>query len=580
MSDDRVNILLVDDQPQRLFTYEAILSDLGENLISANSGREALQLLMGSEFAAILLDVSMPGMDGFETAALIHEHPRFEKTPIIFVTAVHVTDLDRLRGYKLGAVDYVYVPVVPEILRGKVQVLVELYRKRRELQRVNAALEIANAELTAEKRRELEQMNQSLVRANGELAQINASLQKEMRERERAQAAVQESDRRKEEFLAVLSHELRNPLAAVDAAVKLIQHKNLFDPQLAWARDVLVRQTGHLGRLIDDLLDISRISRGKITLRREPVELVSVIARSVETVRPLMEARGHDLQVRLPKRPVRLNGDLVRLTQVISNLLNNAAKYSDEGSRVEVTVESMPAADGLGELVEIRVRDWGIGIPREQLAHVFELFRQLDQPNRREGGLGVGLALSRGLVEMHGGTIRVHSEGSGKGSEFVVRLPELVQTSEEAMPTRAAWDSANNHKLRLLLVDDNVDSARTLAMLLELAGHEVRVAHAGAAALETAAQYVPDCVLLDIGMPEMNGYEVARRLRADRKYEGELVALTGFGREYDREQAQLAGFDHYLVKPVDYQKLQQLLEQFATEAASARKNEPEPLRAS
>src|SRR5688572_23579193 len=215
MSEDRVNILLVDDQPQRLFTYEAILSDLGENLISANSGREALQLLMGSEFAAILLDVSMPGMDGFETAALIHEHPRFEKTPIIFVTAVHVTDLDRLRGYKLGAVDYVYVPVVPEILRGKVQVLVELYRKRRELQRVNAALELANAALTAEKRRELEQVNQSLVRANSELGAINASLQKEVLERERAQAAVQESDRRKEEFLAVLSHELRNPLAAV-----------------------------------------------------------------------------------------------------------------------------------------------------------------------------------------------------------------------------------------------------------------------------------------------------------------------------------------------------------------------------
>ncbi len=535
---------------------------------------------MDSEFAVILLDVNMPGMDGFETAALIHQHPRFEKTPIIFVTAVHVTDLDRLRGYKLGAVDYVIVPVIPEILRSKVQVLVELYRKRRELQRLNASAAAANAALQAEKARELEQLNQSLVRANSELGAINASLQKEVLERERAQAAVQEADRRKDEFLAMLSHELRNPLAAIDAAVKLIQHKNLFDPQLAWARDVLVRQTGHLGRLIDDLLDISRISRGKITLRREPVELVSVIARAVETVRPMMETRRHDLQVKLPKRPLRLNGDLVRLTQVISNLLNNAAKYSEEGGRVEVTVEVVPALDGLGEMVEIRVRDWGIGIPREQIAHVFELFRQLDQPNRREGGLGVGLALSRGLVEMHGGTIRVHSDGTGKGSEFVVRLPELVQTSEEAMPTRAPWETANNHRLRLLLVDDNVDSARTLAMLLELAGHEVRVAHAGAAALETAAQYVPDCVLLDIGMPEMNGYEVARRLRTDRKYEGELVALTGFGREYDREQAQLAGFDHYLVKPVDYQKLQQLLEQFAVEAASSRKEEPEPLRAS
>lgn len=560
---DRVNILLVDDQPARLLTYEAILSDLGENLVTAGSGREALQQLMGNEFAAILLDVSMPGMDGFETAALIHEHPRFEKTPIIFVTAVHVTDLDRLRGYKLGAVDYVYVPVVPEILRGKVQVLVELYRKRRELQRVNAALEKANADLADEKRRELETMNTSLKLANTELASINESLKAEMRERERAQAAVVESDRRKEEFLAVLSHELRNPLAAVDAAVKLIQQKNLFDPQLGWARDVLARQTAHLGRLIDDLLDISRISRGKITLRREPVELMAVIARAVETVRPHMEARRHDLQIKVPKGPVRINGDLVRLTQVVSNLLNNAAKYSDEGSRIDLELQSCARVDGLGEQIEIRVRDRGIGIPPAQLPNVFQLFHQLEQPNRREGGLGVGLALSRGLVELHGGTIEACSEGPGHGSEFIVRLPELVQVSEEAMPLQAAWDGAEGGKLRLLLVDDNVDSARTLAMLLELSGHEVRVAHAGPAALETTAQYEPDCVLLDIGMPEMNGYEVARRLRKDRKFVGELVALTGFGRDYDREQAQLAGFDHYLVKPVDFQKLQQLLEQFA-----------------
>ncbi len=561
--EDRVNILLVDDQPARLLTYEAILSDLGENLVPAGSGREALQQLMGNEFAAILLDVSMPGMDGFETAALIHEHPRFEKTPIIFVTAVHVTDLDRLRGYKLGAVDYVYVPVVPEILRGKVQVLVELYRKRRELQRVNAALEKANTELLSEKRRELETMNGSLRQANAELAFINESLKAEMREREKAQAAVLESDRRKEEFLAVLSHELRNPLAAVDAAVKLIQHKNLFDPQLGWARDVLARQTAHLGRLIDDLLDISRISRGKITLRREPVEMVAVIARAVETVRPMIEARRHDLQVSLPKRPLRVHGDLVRLTQVVSNLLNNAAKYSDEGSRIDVELKAERHSTGLGEEIEIRVRDRGIGIPPSQLPNVFQLFHQLEQPNRREGGLGVGLALSRGLVELHGGSIEARSEGSGRGSEFVVRMPELVQVSEEPMQLQTAWDGAEGGKLRLLLVDDNVDSARTLAMLLEMSGHEVRVAHAGPAALETTAQYQPDCVLLDIGMPEMNGYEVARRLRKDRQFAGELVALTGFGRDYDREQAQLAGFDHYLVKPVDFQKLQQLLEQFA-----------------
>lgn len=567
---DQAKILLVDDQPARLLTYEAILGDMGEKLVTARSGREALQLLMHNEFAAILLDVSMPGMDGFETAALIHEHPRFEKTPIIFVTAVHVTDLDRLRGYKLGAVDYVYVPVVPEILRGKVQVLVELYRKRRELQRVNAALEQANANLAAEKTRELESVNLDLKRANEELAAANDTLQAEVTERGKIQAALQDADRRKEEFLAVLSHELRNPLAAIDSAVKLIQQKNLFDPQLGWARDVLARQIGHLGRLIDDLLDISRISRGKITLRKEPVELVAVLARAVETARPLIEARRHDLQVTLPDRQLRLDGDLVRLTQVISNLLSNAAKYSEEGSRIELTCANERAADGTGQ-VTVRVKDSGIGIAAEQIPQVFELFRQLDQRDHGEGGLGVGLALSRGLVELHGGTLEAHSDGLGNGSEFIVRLPELTASFSTAEAAQPAWGVADSAKLRLLLVDDNVDSARTLAMLLELSGHEVRVAHAGAAALETTAQYRPDCVLLDIGMPEMNGYEVARRLRKERHFDGELVALTGFGRDYDREQAQLAGFDHYLVKPVDYQKLQQLLEQFAS-SHSARAN--------
>jgi signal transduction histidine kinase len=577
---DKVNILLVDDQPARLYTYEAILGDLGENLVSAQSGREALQLLMEREFAAILLDVSMPGMDGFETAALIHQHPRFEKTPIIFVTAVHVTDLDRLQGYKLGAVDYVYVPVVPEILRGKVQVLAELYRKRRELQRLNQELAIANSNLQAEKTRDLERLNESLAQANRELAAANLSLQAEIGERQSAQNALQDADQRKDEFLAMLSHELRNPLAAIDGAVRLMQHKNLFDPQLAWARDVLGRQLEQLGRLIDDLLDIARISRGKITLRREPVDLVTVIARAVETVRPLIEARNHELRVQMPDRAIGLHGDLVRLTQVVSNLLTNAAKYSDEGSQIELRVSAV--TDAGGDQVEIRVRDSGIGIAPDQIGQVFELFRQLENPlARKESGLGVGLALARGLVEMHGGRIEAHSPGVGHGSEFIVRLPQLATAQAQARPALVAQGSDMTTKLKLLLVDDNVDSARTLAMLLELSGHEVQVAHSGPAALETVATYQPACVLLDIGMPDMNGYEVARRLRSEPRFNGvHLVALTGYGREYDRQQAEAAGFDQYLVKPVAYEKLQEMLEGFATpRRAPETASSPERLQA-
>src|SRR5687767_12223746 len=276
-------------------SYDAILASLGHNLIHARSGTEALSRLMEGDYAAILLDINMPGMDGFETAALIHQHPRFEKTPIIFVTAVHVTDLDRLKGYELGAVDYVYVPVVPEILRGKVQVLIELYRQRRELERLNKSLAEANAALQAEKARELEALNATLAGANAELAQANRTLQAEVSERVRAQEALEAADRRKDDFLAMLSHELRNPLAAIQGSVELMQKKTIEDPQLQWARDVISRQNRHLTRLIDDLLDVSRITRGKLTLQKEPVELREIAQHALETVKPLIDSRRHDL---------------------------------------------------------------------------------------------------------------------------------------------------------------------------------------------------------------------------------------------------------------------------------------------
>src|SRR5689334_23039082 len=259
---NKVNVLLVDDQPQRLLTYETILSELGQNLVSARSGLEALEKLMRDEFAVVLLDVSMPDMDGFEAARLIHEHPRFEKTPIIFVTGVHVSELDRLTGYKVGAVDYVSIPVVPEILRSKVAVLVELYLKRRELRQLNRTLALANERLAeanttlqAEKTRELQMLNRDLQRANTELEQANRTLQNEVAERSRIEQALKEADRHKDEFLAMLAHELRNPLAPILNAVQLMRRKPLADPQLVWSRDIIERQLGHLTRLVDDLLD-------------------------------------------------------------------------------------------------------------------------------------------------------------------------------------------------------------------------------------------------------------------------------------------------------------------------------------
>ena len=309
---DRVNILLVDDQPARLLTYQSILSDLGQNLVLAHSGTDALDKLLREEFAVVLLDVSMPEMDGFEAAQLIHAHPRFEKTPIIFVTGIHVSELDRLRGYKAGAVDYVSIPVVPEILRSKVAVLVELYCKRRELRELNRTLASANKRLSeanltlqAEKNRELESLNATLQRANAELERTNRSLQNEVAERARAEQALQEADRNKDEFLAMLAHELRNPLAPILNALQLMRMK-LSEPQSLWAQQVIQRQLAALTRLVDDLLDVSRITRGKITLTREPVELATLITRAVETIQPLIQERDHELTLQVPSESLRV----------------------------------------------------------------------------------------------------------------------------------------------------------------------------------------------------------------------------------------------------------------------------------
>jgi signal transduction histidine kinase len=561
---DRVNILLVDDQPARLLTYQTILNELGQNLVMAHSGREALDKLMRDEFAVVLLDVSMPEMDGFETAELIHAHPRFEKTPIIFVTGIHVSELDRLRGYKAGAVDYVSIPVVPEILRSKVAVLVELYCKRHELRQLNRILADANKKLSqanlnlqAEKNRELEALNATLQRANAELERANRSLQREVAERTRAEQALQEADRNKDEFLAMLAHELRNPLAPILNALQLIRMKPSAS-QSQWAQDVIQRQLASLTRLVDDLLDVSRITRGKITLTRQPLALATLITRAVETVEPLIKTREHQLMLRIPPEVLRVDGDPTRLTQALGNVLGNAAKYTDRGGRIDLICARQ------GSDVEIRVRDTGIGIPAELLPRIFDLFTQLDRRSDDSvGGLGIGLALVRRLLEMHGGSVTAQSNGEGTGSEFVIRLPLLAEAASgvEDPLVAQACDTLSIPR-RILLADDNADALESLAMVLRLRGHQVFSAPNGAVALETAARHVPEVALLDIGMPLIDGYEVARRIRAQTWGKGvKLVALTGWGQESDRLRSQEAGFDTHLVKPLDLDKLTALLAQ-------------------
>jgi signal transduction histidine kinase len=580
--EEKVSILLVDDQPQRLVAYRAILADLDLNLVCARSGREALELLMDREFAVVLLDVSMPDMDGFEAAKLIHEHPRFERTPIIFVTGVHLDDLDRLKGYSLGAVDYVSVPIVPEILRSKVSVLVELYCKRKELQRANVRLSEANIALQEEKTRELEIVNGSLQRANSELEAANRSLQSEIGERARAEQALKEADRHKDEFLAMLAHELRNPLAPIHNAVELMRMKPLDDPQLNWARDVIARQLTSLTRLVDDLLDVSRITRGKINLTRQVVELEGLISRAVETVHPLFDEHSHQLTLELPEPGVKVFGDPTRLTQAIANVLGNAAKYTDTGGQISL-IATVREVD-----VEIRIRDNGIGIRPELLPHVFELFTQLERGDgRTQGGLGIGLALVQRLVQMHGGDVSATSDGPGKGSEFVIRLPLLQEEDEPAevqsdptvefesggevatvvAPLLTA--SAARMARRILIADDNNDALESLATLLQLSGHEVYTATNGGTALQSAERHLPEVALLDIGMPLLDGYEVAKRIRAQPWGQRiTLVALTGWGQDSDRRRSHEAGFDSHLVKPLDLETLTDLLARLPSSSSS------------
>jgi len=372
-------------------------------------------------------------------------------------------------------------------------------------------------------------------------------------ELQRLNAELSEADRRKDEFLAVLAHELRNPLAPIRNAVHYLGLKASPDPALRNARDIIDRQVRHLVRLVDDLLDISRISSGKIGLQKERVSLALIVTNAVESSRPAIESENHQLTVTLPAEPVYLEADLTRLAQVLQNLLNNAAKYTPPGGKIGLH------AVFDGHSVSIRVVDTGIGIPREMLPRVFDLFTQVDRSiERSSGGLGIGLTLVQRLVELHGGTVEARSEGPDKGSEFIVRLPASAESSGDSAPANSS-DAKSVRRVRVLIIDDNIDAADTLTEMLRASGHDVATAYDGAAGLVAVDSHRPDVVLLDIGLPKVNGYNVARKIReSDPQRRIVLVAVTGWGQDEDRRRSQQAGFDHHLVKPVDPTSLDQI----------------------
>jgi signal transduction histidine kinase/DNA-binding response OmpR family regulator len=679
--EEKVNILVVDDLPDKRLAFGEVLDDLDENLILVASGAEALRELLEREFAVIVLDVNMPDIDGIETAELIRKHGRTSHTPIIFVTA-YADEMQTERGYELGAVDYILTPVVPAILRSKVRVFVDLYRAQRRAAKVaraeagRAAAEAArrSSDLIALASRELaaslnlessmdsllevlvptvggcallavEADRRSVVRyrqdhqptrplegwspvpatlrramtevqsggyalevrvdsagTNGQWpellrfahvlplnvgernigvlaigvpspevgplderglleiatraaiafdnAQLYNSLEREMARAKDAEERLQQASRRKDEFLAMLSHELRNPLAPIVTAAQVLGKIAPSDARIAWVREVIERQVTHLAGLVDDLLDVSRITQGKITLHREAVELGKVIEHSLEIVRPLVDSKRHALAIHTPDTPIWVFGDFSRLSQIFSNVLHNAAKYTSDGGSIELTVNVDNGS------VAVRVRDNGIGIDAQFLPHVFEVFTQgyrgLD---RSQGGLGVGLAVVRRLVELHQGEVNVTSEGAGSGTEVSVRLPCISEVVPHA--GIQATPATRQGGKRILVVDDNADAAESIAVFMRMEGHDVKTVTDAMQALGCFEAFAPEVAIIDIGLPGMNGYELAASIRANEAATPPLmIALTGYGQAEDFDRSRDAGFDHHFVKPADLKAIQ------------------------
>lgn len=689
---DPVNILVVDDIPEKILEIDLALAELGQNIIKVTSGRDALRALLKDDCAVILLDVNMAEMDGFETAALIRERKRSEHTPIIFITAFNDAALIA-KGYSLGAVDFISTPIDPDVLRTKVGVFVDLYQKteavrqqaahRVQLAREQTARQVAEtamrrSALLAEASRLLSRSldfdatltslhriviptladacqlmlydgngdiwfahvrshqageNGSGSGSHARIEQVRPELTQTVRaavesghaqpispdslgnapdlgskrkwssaivapliardtpigaivccqmgskrgfepddvaliENIASRAAtaldnaqlfqtIRDGERRKDEFLAMLGHELRNPLAAITNAGELTKLIEPSDPTFDEALEIIRQQASLMKRLVDDLLDVSRITSGRVQLHKSLVSAGEVVTRVAESNNLLFSSRRHKLHLEVPREELLLEADPYRLEQILSNLLVNAAKYTDPGGRIWF------GARREGQNVVFRVKDSGIGIGADLLPNVFDLFAQANRSlHRAEGGLGIGLTIVRGLAELHGGHVWATSAGFGHGAEFCVSMPATVEAPTIDVPEPLTTIETTTQPRRILVVEDQPSLARVTVALLRKLGHEVRAAADGPEALLAVREYNPEVVLLDIGLPGMDGYEVARCLRSEMGSEAPmLVAMTGYGQHEVSRHPRRAEFDHHLVKPADLGLLRDLLTQ-------------------
>ncbi len=521
-----VYFLLVDDLRENLLSLEVLLRREGLVLLQATSGEEALELLLKYDVALALLDVQMPEMDGFELAETMRGHERTRRIPIIFLTAGSTDRQRRFRGYEAGAVDFLEKPLEPDILRSKADVFFELYRQRQQI-----ALQRDDLQARAEE---------------------NGRLLKETRQQAQA---LRETDRRKDEFLAILAHELRNPLAPISNSVSILASDKLPVKVRDEALQMMERQVKQMVRLVDDLMDVSRITRGKIELKTDTVDLAEVLRCAVEISKPHIDQFGHKLTLNLPETAVTLQADFTRLAQVFSNLLNNAAKYSPPDGEISVEI------DLHRDSADVRVKDKGIGIRPDMLEHIFDMFAQVDDSlERSQGGLGVGLTLVKKLVEMHSGSVTVRSDGLGKGSEFMVHLPTLSRDADTTVAEEPRAQPAAAGGLRILIVEDNDALAQTTGWMVEMLGHDYRLAGNGKDALAMAETYLPNVVMMDIGLPGMNGYDLCAAMRAlPYLKDTTFIAQTGWGQDEHRQRSREAGFHHHMVKPLYLEALEALL---------------------
>ena len=515
LSEQRANILLVDDRRDKLLALEVVLAPLGENLVPAHSGMEALRLLLKQDFAVIVLDVSMPGMDGFETASLLRQRKNSEMTPIIFISAINQSDIHLARGYSLGAVDYILAPIVPEILRAKVSFFIELHKKNKQLQ---------------------------------QQAETQIQLIREQAARAEAEAANQAKDR----FIAMLSHELRTPLTPILLASSMLGNDPTVPDYIRQELKIIARNAVLEARLIDDLLDLTRINQQKLNLVYEIVDVHDLLRSALSICSHEISAKDLTVRLELETSESRLRADAARIQQVFCNTIKNAVKFTPEGGQI-----TLRSTDSGNDRIRIEIIDTGIGISPEFLPRIFDLFEQASRPI--SGGLGLGLPISKAIVELHGGRIWASSTGLRHGTTFVIELsnvvPNIAQLSYSKNASASTADLQGfDGRRRILLVDDHADSISSMHLFLKAKGYEVTTADSVEVALKAVVRERVDLLVSDIGLPDGSGEDLIRRLR-NMGQNLPSIALSGYGMEEDIARSRAAGFQIHLIKPVSQQNL-------------------------